>query len=251
MMTRPDWIEADWPLKNRVRVITTTRRGGVSQPPYASQNLGMHVGDQPAAVALNRRALSAALPEVERWVWLNQAHGTALFDADQTAPPALPDADASMTRAAGCALVIMTADCLPVMLSDSKGTQVAAVHAGWRGLAEGVLDRAVAAFDCSPDEIFAWLGPAIGQAAFEVGAEVRAAFLANDAANAAHFEENDNGRWQASLSGLARATLAQFGVSAVSGIEACTLADADAWYSYRRDGVCGRMATLIYRVPTA
>ncbi len=246
MLPTPNWIEPDWQAPAGVRVLVTTRLGGVSQSPYASFNLAMHVGDQPAAVALNRRGLAAALPDVEKIVWLNQVHGTDIFDADAGAPDTPPVADAAITRQSSCALAIMTADCLPVMLASPDGRVIAAAHAGWRGLAGGVLESTVTAFN-NPGAVTAWLGPAIGQAAFEVGEEVRQAFVDQEPRAARFFVQNPRGRWQADLAGLARAKLTTLGVTEISDSAACTFSDPDSWFSYRRDGQCGRMATLIYR----
>ncbi|XLM22191.1 peptidoglycan editing factor PgeF, partial [Chromobacterium piscinae] len=171
-MPAKDWISADWPAPARVRTLITTRNGGVSQPPYASLNLGAHVGDAPEAVAANRALLRDELPAEP--AWLNQVHGVAVADAAAIGANA-PDADASFARAPGAVCAVMTADCLPVLLCDEQGQTVAAAHAGWRGLCDGVIEATVAAMALPPSDLMAWLGPAIGPDAFEVGAEVRQA----------------------------------------------------------------------------
>lgn len=235
-------LSADWPAPPQVRTLVTTRRGGVSEAPYASLNLGTHVGDDPARVADNRALLRELLPAEP--AWLNQVHGTRVVDAataDDT-----PDADASVARAPGAVCVVMTADCLPVLLCDRAGSTVAAVHAGWRGLCDGVLEAAVAAMAVAPGELLAWMGPAIGPDAFEVGAEVRAAFVARDPAADAAFAPIDDGKYLADLYALGRQRLAAAGVGAVTGGDHCTVIERDLFFSYRRDRQTGRMASLIW-----
>jgi len=237
------WIVPDWPAPAAVRALSTTRAGGVSLAPYASLNLGAHVGDDPARVAENRARLRRLLPAEPRW--LNQVHGSAVVDAAAVA--GLPDADAAFSRKPGAVCVVMTADCLPVLLCDRAGTVVAAAHAGWRGLHGGVVEATVAAMGVAPGELIAWLGPAIGPQAFEVGGEVRAAFVAADGrAEAAFRPAAQAGKWLADLYLLARQRLAALGVSAVHGGDCCTVGEADRFFSYRRDGVTGRMASLIW-----
>ena len=237
------WIVPDWPVPAAVRALSTTRAGGVSLAPYASLNLGAHVGDDPARVAENRARLRRLLPAEP--CWLNQVHGSAVVDAAAVA--GLPDADAAFSRKPGAVCVVMTADCLPVLLCDRAGTVVAAAHAGWRGLHGGVVEATVAAMGVAPGELIAWLGPAIGPQAFEVGGEVRAAFVAADGrADAAFRPAAQAGKWLADLYLLARQRLAALGVSAVHGGDCCTVGEADRFFSYRRDGVTGRMASLIW-----
>ncbi|QEL55157.1 peptidoglycan editing factor PgeF [Chromobacterium paludis] len=242
-MPANDWLEADWPAPARVRTLITTRSGGLSQPPYASLNLGGHVGDDPEAVAANRARLRDELPAEP--AWLNQVHGVAVVDAAAVGAAA-PDADASFARAPGVVCAAMTADCLPVLLCDEAGTVVAAAHAGWRGLCDGVIEAAVAAMAVPPSGLMAWLGPAIGPDAFEVGAEVRQAFLARDPAAAAAFTDIDNGKYLADIYVLARLRLEKLGIARVYGGDFCTVIDRDRFFSYRRDGVTGRMASLIW-----
>lgn len=238
------WIRPDWPAPARVRALATTRQGGVSLPPYASLNLGTHVGDLPAHVAANRAALGSIVPGTP--LWLNQVHGTRVVDADRC-DESLPDADAAVSHTPGAVCVVMTADCLPVLLCDRTGSVVAAAHAGWRGLQAGVIEASVAAMQVPPLEVFAWLGPAIGPTAFEVGDEVRAAFSAADPAAANAFRPAAApGKWLADLYQLARQRLETLGVAGIFGGDLCTYSDPERFYSYRRDGVTGRMASLIW-----
>lgn len=233
----------EWRAPAGVRAFTTTRVGGVSAAPFDSFNLATHVGDAPQAVAENRRRLRALLPAEP--LWLEQVHGCAVADAASTAPA--PVADAVIARAPGAVCAVMTADCLPVLLCDDEGSVVAAAHAGWRGLCEGVLEATVARMAVPAAGLQAWLGPAIGARAFEVGDEVRAAFLVRDGAAAQAFSAGPvPGKWFADLCLLARQRLAAAGVLRVSGGQWCTHADSARFYSFRRDGACGRMATLIW-----
>lgn len=220
----------------------TTRAGGVSRPPYDSLNLGDHVGDDPAAVAENRRLLRAHLPAEPKW--LKQVHGTAVAHADALAAAA--EADAAVAFRPGTVCAVLTADCLPVLFCDRQGTRVAAAHAGWRGLSAGVLEATVAAMQCDAGDILAWLGPAIGPQAFEVGGEVREAFVADLPETAAAFAPAGPGKWRADIYRLARLRLARAGVGAVFGGGLCTHTDAERFYSYRRDRVTGRMAALVW-----
>ncbi|MCD0494267.1 peptidoglycan editing factor PgeF [Chromobacterium violaceum] len=242
-MPDKDWISADWPAPARVRTLVTTRNGGVSQPPYASLNLGAHVGDDPQAVAANRARLRDALPAEP--AWLNQVHGVAVADASAVGANA-PDADASFAREPGVVCAAMTADCLPVLLCDERGQTVAAAHAGWRGLCDGVIEATVAAMALPPSDLMAWLSPAIGPDAFEVGAEVRQAFIAKDAEADSAFVDIGNGKYLADIYALARLRLRKLGVSRVYGGDFCTVIDRDRFFSYRRDGVTGRMASMIW-----
>lgn len=237
-------IHADWPAPARVHACATTRLGGVSTGPYASLNLAGHVGDEPAAVAANRRLLREALRLPAEPLWLEQVHGTAVVDATQAAAECR--ADASIAVQPGVVCVVMTADCLPLLLCDKAGSRVAAVHAGWRGLESGVIEATVKRLGVAPGELLVWLGPAIGPEAFEVGDEVRAAFVAHDLAAAAAFKPSPAGRWLADLYTLAHQRLAGCGVQAVYGGGLCTYSDAARFYSYRRDGATGRMASLIW-----
>ena len=239
------WIEADWPAPPGIRAGTTTRAGGGSRGHWASLNLAAHVDDDTAAVAANRARLRDALRLPAEPFWLEQVHGKRLVEAGDTGDRR---ADGSWTRAPGVVCAVLTADCLPVLLCDRAGTRVAAVHGGWRGLAAGVIGAAVEALAVVPADIMAWLGPAIGPDAFEVGAEVRSAFLAVDAGHEGDFRPGADGRWLADLYGIARRQLLGLGVSGIYGGGYCTFRDAGRFYSYRRDGTTGRMASLIWRV---
>ena len=247
-------IVPDWPAPEQVRAFSSTRMGGVSAAPFDSLNLG-HAkdggGDQAQSVANNRQRLREGLDLPTEPVWLQQVHGrhVAYLDGDHR-PAAPPQADAAMTRARGVPCVVLTADCLPVLLCDHSASVVAAVHGGWRGLARGILARAVDALGRPGAELLAWLGPAIGPQAFEVGPEVRAAFIEQDAALADCFVPNPNAeqedRLLADLYGIARHQLAAAGIEHVFGGDRCTFSEPEHFFSYRRDGQTGRMATLIW-----
>ncbi|WP_323954175.1 peptidoglycan editing factor PgeF [Aeromonas hydrophila] len=240
------WIEPDWPAPAKVSALSTTRDGGISEGVFAGLNLGAHVGDEPARVETNRTRLQQAAGIPGTLNWLNQVHGTAVHPVSSDYGCA-PDADAACAREAGQACIVMTADCLPVLFCDRAGTVVAAAHAGWRGLQGGVLEASIAAMGCEPGEILAWLGPAIGPTAFEVGGEVREAFMAEQAEAAAAFVPSPNeGKLLADIYQLARLRLARAGVTAVYGGEHCTFSDSEQFYSYRRNGQTGRMASIIW-----
>ncbi len=248
-------LRPDWPAPPAVRSCSTLRRGlevGVSAPPFDAFNLGAHAGDDHAAVAHNREALRwlAALPGPVHW--LRQVHGVAVHRVGAgTDPAAAVEADAAVTDAPGQVLAVLTADCLPVLLCDRLGTCVGAAHAGWRGLAAGVLEATVAAMPAPADRLLAWLGPAAGPAHYEIGEEVRAAFVDPDAGAAAAFVPTRPGHWRVDLYALARRRLAAAGVTAVSGGDRCTLGEPGAFFSYRRDGRTGRMAHLAWIQPEA
>ncbi len=249
------WIVPDWPAPDNVRALQTTRHGGVSAGVYASMNLGDHVGDDPALVAQNRALLRARLPADP--VWLKQVHGNAVADADHAI--GVPEADASVAQKPGTVCAVLTADCLPVLLCDHAGTVVGAAHAGWRGLAGGAVEAAVRAMGVEPASLMAWLGPAIGPQAFEVGEEVRQAFMAHDpdAHKAFHpspaLRTRDSAlstqKWLADIYLLARQRLALIGVERVYGGGLCTYGDSERFFSYRRDGATGRMASLVWLEP--
>lgn len=244
MASELTFISPDWPTPTNVRAFTTTRAGGLSRGPYASFNLGDHVGDDPAAVTRNRVLLREALALPAEPQWLQQVHGTHVIDAAQGDTPG--EADGAWSAQPGVVCAVLTADCLPVLLCDRIGTKVAAVHAGWRGLAAGVIEQGVRALGGAPDELLAWLGPAIGPRAFEVGPEVRTTFVQHDAAAARAFTASHDGRYLADLYALARLRLSALGVTRISGGGFCTVTDRDRFFSFRRDGSCGRMATLIW-----
>jgi len=238
------WLAADWPAPPSVVAGTTLRSGGVSTGSCGSLNLGSHVGDDADAVAENRRRLQVALDLPADPHWLEQVHGTHVVDAGVAG--SRPAADAAVARRPGVVCAVLTADCLPVLFAARDGSRVAAAHAGWRGLAGGVLEATMDALGGSPGDLVAWLGPAISQPAFEVGPEVRARFLAVDPATARCFRPGERDRWLADLYELARMRLAARGLHSVHGGGRCTFRETNAFFSYRRDGACGRMATLIY-----
>ena len=237
-------IFPDWPVPASVRAASTTRRGGVSNSPHDSLNLGYHPEDDVDKVTENRRRLARALDLPQEPVWLKQVHGRNVVDATQISASA--EADASFARHAGVVCVVMTADCLPVLLCNRAGTCVAAVHAGWRGLANGVIGATVEHMECAPEDLIAWLGPAIGADVFEVGEEVYTAFLALDEGNAVCFRPSPRGRWLANIYELARRQLRALGITMLFGGGWCTLTESEKFFSYRRDGSSGRMASLIW-----
>jgi hypothetical protein len=244
-----EWIAADWPAPAGIVAGCSARQGGVSKGRYASLNLGAHVADDDAAVLENRRRLKARCDLPAEPSWLSQVHGTTV--AVEPVVGSLATADAAFTSNAAVVCAVLTADCLPVLFSSTDGSELAVAHAGWRGLNAGVLEATVGEFSVPPGKILVWLGPAISQTAFEVGGEVRDAFLAYDAAAADCFVENQRGRWQADLYALARQRLASLGINQVFGGNFCTYGEPDRFFSYRRDGECGRMASFIYRAPPA
>jgi len=239
----PDWIAPDWPAPANVKAFVTTRAGGVSEGPYASLNLGLRTDDDPRAAAVNRERLCAALPQQPKW--LRQVHGARVVEADDLA--SVPEADASIARRPQTVCAVLVADCVPVLLADRRGSTVAIAHAGWRGLAAGVIENTVARIETDPRELLAYLGPGIGPRAFEVGADVRDAFVAGDAPAEAAFRPHAPGKWLADLFLLARRRLARAGVGAVYGGGLCTYSNAARFYSHRRERVTGRMAAVIWR----
>ncbi len=231
-----------WPAPAGVRACFTTRRGGASRPPFDGFNLAGHVGDSPADVAANRALLRRHLPAEP--CWLEQVHGTLLVAA-RTAAAVPPTADGSFTRQRRVVCGVLTADCLPLLMCDAAGSQVAAVHAGWRGLAAGVIEAGLATFPAT-GAVHAWIGPAIGAAAFEIGDDARQALAAHPSAPAAAFGPGRDGHWHADLTMLARARLEHAGVASVSSDGRCTASDRARFFSYRRDGATGRQASLIW-----
>jgi polyphenol oxidase len=247
------WFEPDWPAPKGVRALSSLRGdlngGGASQAPYAWFNVGAHVGDDPAAVAENRRLLRRRAELPAEPSWLAQVHGVAVADLDAAgtgAGPPVP-ADAAVTRRLGSVCAILTADCLPILFATDTGDAVAAAHAGWRGLAAGVVGATVRALAVPPERLIAWLGPAISRQHFEVGAEVREEFLRADAGADAAFEAKAAGKFLADLEMLARRQLQALGVSRIYGGGECTYARTDRYFSHRRDGLTGRQATLVWR----
>jgi YfiH family protein len=242
MSLREHLIIPDWPAPANVRSLQTTRAGGISSAPYDSLNLGDHVGDAPLAVQRNRMQLNSLLPSEP--VWLNQVHGTTVANADRAS--CLPQADACIARHRAAVCAVMTADCLPVLLCDTQGSVVGVAHAGWKGLAAGVIEATVKSMDVAPETVMAWLGPAISRDAFEVGDEVRAAFVAVQPQAASAFVAGQSGKWFADLYALARLRLNALGITRVYGGGSCTFGERERYYSYRRDGATGRMGTFIW-----
>ena len=239
-----NYLKPDWPAPAHVHAFTTTRRGGVSQAPYSALNLADHVGDSPQSVAQNRHLLVEQLQLPSPPYWLNQVHGSVVVEVDEANKPATADASFSDKKASVCA--VMTADCLPVLFCDMAGRCVAAAHAGWRGLAVGVLEATVSAMPVTPARLLAWLGPAIGSEAFEVGDDVRQVFLDRHRAADFCFQPVSKGKWLADIYGLARLRLETAGVTRIYGGGLCTFQEAQRFYSYRRDGVTGRMVSMIW-----
>ena len=239
-------IVPDWPAPPGVIAVSTTRMGGTSDGPFASLNLATHVGDLAAAVSKNRALLTDQLDLGQPPRWLNQVHGRRVVEAEEITHPVA--ADAAIATEFNVACAVMTADCLPILLCDRRGTHVAAVHGGWRGLASGVIAAVVAALTArgiAATDLLAWLGPAIGPAVYEVGEDVRDAVRAAD--GLAALTVTAPGRWHLDLYALARAGLRASGVEHIHGGDLCTYADSRRFFSYRRDGACGRQATLIWR----
>jgi len=239
----PDWIVPRWPVPANVRALITTRAGGASQGPYTSFNLGLRTDDDPHSVSANRAQLEALLPQPPRW--LRQVHGATVVEADSLA--GAPEADAAVARRPGTVCGVLVADCIPVLFADRAGTTVGVAHAGWRGLAAGVIPNAVERMGIGPRNLIAYLGPGIGPAAFEVGPDVREAFLARDAGSQAAFTPHAPGKWLADLFLLARQSLQRAGVEDIHGGGLCTYSDASRFFSYRRERATGRMAALIWR----
>jgi YfiH family protein len=242
--TAIDWVVPDWPAPAHVRVLSTLRAGGVSVDPFASLNLAAHVGDRPGAVSANRLLLREAAHLPAEPLWLEQVHGTHVIR--HPGESVVVRADASVAFEPGRVCAVMTADCLPVVLTDRGGARVGVAHAGWRGLLDGVVEATIAALGTSSAELVAWLGPAIGPHAFEVGDEVRSAFAARNPAAGECFLPGERNRYQADLYGLARLALAGAGVLSVHGGGWCTHHESERFFSFRRDGITGRMATLAW-----
>ena len=242
-----DLIIPDWPAPGNVKALFTTRNGGGSSAPYASLNLGDHVGDDPSAVKQNRTLLCRALPSEPRW--LQQVHSTKPVSLDEHDCISPCEGDGAFSRHREVICAVLVADCLPVLLCDRAGTVVAAIHAGWRGMAEGIIEHTISAIGALDTPLMAWLGPAIGPDHFEVGAEVRQAFIEHDETSAPAFisgSPRNNGKWLADLFLLARRRLTEAGVAEIYGGGECTFSDPARFFSYRRDGTTGRMAGLIW-----
>lgn len=247
MSNQPEVISANWPAPVNVRTLTTTRTGGVSNGPYESLNLGDHVGDDLGAVRQNRKRLHETLALPAEPLWLKQVHGVRVVNAAAIAPGV--EADGTWTDRPGVVCAVLTADCLPIFLCDRQGTKVALLHAGWRGLAGGIVESGLRAMNMPGEELLVWLGPAIGPDAYEVGDDVRRAFADDDPGAAEAFRPAGAGHWYADMYALARRQLRQRGVCAVYGGDRCTLRERETFYSFRRDGATGRMASLIWLAP--
>lgn len=248
-MTNGAWILPDWPAPPSVKALSTTRAGGASKGRWRSMNLGLHCGDDRADVMANRQRLRQALPAEP--LWMRQEHGNRVLDDDSQAGEKT-EADARVSSKVGAVLAVLTADCLPLLLCDDAGGRVGIAHAGWRGMARGVIEAAVERMDTKPGRMLAWLGPAIGGAVYEVGDEVREAFDGGNAASRACRDQaflRCRDRWLFDLAGAARIILTALGVERVYGGRWCTCSDPERFYSHRRDGVTGRMASLIWLAP--
>jgi len=255
MSKNKHWLEPDWPAPANIHAATTLRTGGVSQGTYSSLNPAAHVSDDADGVRQNRQIISEILDLPSEPVWLDQIHSNRAVKAIKTA--SLQQADASYTNESGVVCAVMTADCLPLLVCSADGTQVAAIHAGWRGLLAGVICNTVVAMQIPPSpplckrgargDLLVWLGPAIGPDCFEVGTEVRDAFLEKSAEFDRAFKEQSNRKWLADIYQLARIELAALGITNVYGGTHCTVTEHERFYSYRRDTQTGRMATLIWR----
>ena len=242
-MIPTEWLKPDWPAPPNVRAFVTTRHGGMSTGEYASMNLGLNSGDDRANVEGNRAIVHAHLPSAPRW--MKQVHGIEVADLDRIGPDVAPTADAAVTAEAGRVAVVLTADCMPLFLCDVHGKRVGVAHAGWRGMAAGVIEATVRALGSKPGDVLAWMGPTIGPTAFEVGPEVRAAFMDVDTHAASAFVPHGSGKYMADLYALARQRLERAGVRAVSGGGFCTYREADRFFSYRRVRASGRMGAFI------
>lgn len=237
-------IIPEWPAPERIKALSTTRHGGFSLPPHAELNLGTHVGDDPNTVIKNRDYLVdvAQLPEPPRW--LNQVHGTNVIQSQNWRLNM--DADAIVSQQQNHLCTIMTADCLPLLLCNKKGNTVAAIHAGWRGLLSGIIEKTVTEFSCAPQDILVWLGPAIGPTQFEVGTDVYQSFTSHTAKAAQAFRQTDDTHYLADIYLLAKQRLSALGICEVFGGDLCTASDNQQFFSYRRDGITGRMASMIW-----
>ena len=243
MIHNKHWLEPDWPAPANIRAATTLRTGGVSKHPFTSLNPATHVGDNPESVMKNREIIKTMLDLPTEPIWLKQTHSNRAIAATINNEPL--DADASFTNQPGVVCAVMTADCLPLLVCSTDSSEVAAIHAGWRGLVDGIIDHTIAALQNK--DLLVWLGPAIGPKQFEIGDEVRAAYLAKSAEYNSAFKPRSSNKWLADIYQLARINLAMLGIDNVYGGGFCTATDHEHFYSYRRDNKTGRMATLIWR----
>ncbi|MFK8030303.1 MAG: peptidoglycan editing factor PgeF [Gammaproteobacteria bacterium] len=246
---KPQFIAANWRVPDWVKAVTTTRIGGVSEAPFDQFNLGDHVGDRPEHVLQNRKVLQSELELPNAPIWLDQVHGVRVAEVSSRAVGEALEADAAVTRERGCVLAIMTADCLPIVLSSPENNVISAVHGGWRGLAGDIIQNAVIAMDCPPSSIEAWLGPAIGPECFEVGDDVWDQFVSQDWKMAECFRATKDQKFMADLYAIARRSLSTLGITNIVGGNHCTYTEDDMFYSYRRSPNTGRMATLAWMTP--
>lgn len=242
------FLKPNWPAPSCVHAVMTTRQGGVSQAPFDSFNLASHVGDQPEQVSANRQLLTECLNLPSEPSWINQVHGVRVLDVDTEACLPLVDADGSLTRSPNKVLAILTADCLPVFITNRSGSFIMLLHAGWRGVADDIIGKSVRACSEPVSDLMAWIGPGIGKTAFECGAEVRDEFLTNRTALEQHFQllQSNSAQYLGDLSAMAQWQCQQLGMGWVGASEDCTYTNAEDFYSYRRDGVTGRMASLMW-----
>lgn len=251
MTNNPSWIIPDWPVPPQVKTLISCRQGGVSEGVYSSLNMGLHVGDVVSAVHENRMILETQAANMSQSgkppaiIWTEQVHGIQVVEAlmPSIEPPV---ADAAFTDKPGLACVVMTADCLPVFFCDEMGSKVAVAHAGWRGLLGGILEETIRAMRVPTNRLLAYLGPAIGPGAFEIGSEVRSAFVEADPTTAAAFRTAREEKWLADIYHLARLRLFKHGIERIHGGNFCTVTEKNRFFSYRRDGVTGRMASMIW-----
>lgn len=236
-------IKADWPAPKNIHACITTRENGFSHTPYDSSNLGEHVGDKIEHVLQNREALQAQLKLTQQPLWLEQTHSTLItdFDGQNT------QADACYSNQAHQVCAVMTADCLPLLVCNKDGTEIAAIHAGWRGLVDGVIENSINRFTSTMDQLLVWLGPCISKTHFEVGDDVLTAFMNFDKNSEMHFQKKDNGKYLCDMLNIARQRLMKIGVNNIYASDYCTYANESLFFSYRRDNITGRMASLIWR----
>jgi len=242
-LNESNFIIPNWPAPANIKALQTTRTGGLSYPPYDSLNFGDHVGDDALIVAGNRQLLNPFVPTEP--LWLKQTHSTIAVNAALTS--CLPEADAAYSKQKNVVCAVMTADCLPILICDKDGSAVAAVHAGWKGLLDGVIESTIKALEIPPQNLLVWLGPAIGPNAFEVGRDVYDGFIQRDPDSVYAFaRQNTTDKWLADIYQLARLRLKYSGVTQIYGGDYCTYTDQEQFFSFRRDGDTGRMATLIW-----
>lgn len=250
MSKNKHWLVPDWPAPANIHAATTLRTGGVSKEPYLSLNPATHVNDLKECVLQNRKIISDMLSLPAEPAWLDQIHSNHIVKAEKTATP--PKADASYSSESGVVCTVMTADCLPLLICSKDGMKIAAIHAGWRGLLSGVISNSISELTCAPPlakpaDLLVWLGPAIGPKCFEIGIEVREAFVEKSKLYKNAFKEQNNGKYLADIYQLARIELSTLGISNIYGGSYCTMTEEDRFFSYRRDNQTGRMATLIWK----